>query len=256
VKKILFIIFMVLISILQGCSSIEAYKEQESKNQRIAETHVELGIGYYKQGKMDYALQNIQKAIDAKPDYASAHSAIALVYEQMQKFDEADDHFREAISLSPEDGGLYNNYGVFLCNQKRYKEADKYYLKAIATPQYPTPELAYENAGSCARQAQEYEKAENYLTEALKRNPKLPVSLINMAEVKFEKNNFLSSRAFLQRFEAVSPHNAATLWLGVRIERKLGNKNAESNYAKQLQTDFPKSEQFKLLLNSQGENQS
>ena len=251
-----FIHIALIAVVTTGCSSIEAYKEQQKKDLRRAQTHVELAVGYFKQGKLEYALQNSKKALQAKSDYAPAHSVIALIYEQMQKFDDADDHFKEAIQLDPEDGGLYNNYGVFLCKRKQYEQADRYFLKALAIPQYPTPELAYENAGACAREAHKYDKAEQYLSEALKRNPKLPVSLINMAEIRFEKNNFLSSRAFLQRFEAVSQHSAATLWLGIQIERKLGNKSAESKYSKKLQTEFPKSEQFKLLLNSQGENQS
>ena len=99
-------------------------------------------------------------------------------------------------------------------------------------------------------------KSESYLTEALKRDPNLPVALLNMAEIRFEQNNFLSSRGFLQRFEALSQHSAQSLWLGIQVERKLGDKNAESHYAKELQSKFPKSEQFKLLMNSQGENQS
>jgi len=256
-RLIVSLVNLVFISVVMtGCSSIEAYKEQEKKDLRTAQTHVELAVGYFRQGKLDFALQNGKKALDANSDYAPAHSVIALIYEKMEKFDKADEHFQEAIRLAPEDGGLYNNYGAFLCKRKKFKLADHYFLKAIAVPRYPTPELAYENAGACAREAHAYDKAEHYLSEALKRNPKLPVSLINMAEIRFEKSKFLSSRAFLQRFEEVSHHNAATLWLGIQIERKLGNKPAESKYSKQLQTEFPKSEQFKLLINSQGENQS
>jgi type IV pilus assembly protein PilF len=100
------------------------------------------------------------------------------------------------------------------------------------------------------------EKAEKYLTRALEKNPELPVALINMAEIRYQQEKFLSSRGFLQRFEAVSRHTAESLWLGIKIERKLGNENAVSRYAKMLQSQFPKSEQYKLMLNSLGENQS
>ena len=250
------IISAALVYAVSGCASIEQYKEDQEKNVRVAETHVQLGVGYLQQGNLEVALEKLQKALDAKSDYAPAHSAIAVVYERLLKFDEADDHYREAIALDPEDGGAYNNYGVFLCNQGNAKEAEKYFLKAIETPRYPTPELAYENAGACVRKIPDMKKSEEYLEQALKLNPRLPVALFNMAEIRFEQNNYLSSRGFLQRFEAVSPHNAESLWLGILVERKLGDKNAESNYAKQLQTKFPKSEQFKLLINSQGENQS
>jgi type IV pilus assembly protein PilF len=246
----------ILLLAMSGCSSLEQMKETTEKNRRIAQTHTQLGVGYLQQGKLEVALEKLQKAISADYEYAPAHSSIAIVYERLLKYDEAGKHYREAIDLSPEDGSVFNNYGVFLCNRGRAKEAEKYFIKAIEMPRYPTPELAYENAGTCARKIPDLKKSEDYLTAALKRNPELPIALLNMAQIRFEQNNYLSSRGFLQRFEAVSQHSAESLWLGVRIERKLGDKSAEASYAKQLQSKFPKSEQFQLLINSQGENQS
>jgi type IV pilus assembly protein PilF len=249
------IYIVLIVALLQGCSAIESMKASEEKDHRIAKTHVDLGIGYMKQGKYDAALEKLKKAVNAEPGYAPGHSAIAIVYERLEKHDLADKHYREAISLDPDNGGLQNNYGVFLCGQKKYEQAEKYFLKAIATPRYATPELAYENAGVCERKSPKADskKAEEYLQNALKQNPQLPLALLNMAFIRFEQENFLSARGFLQRFEVVSRHTAESLWLGVLVERKLKNDEAVQNYAKQLQTNFPKSEQFKLLLNSQGE---
>ncbi|WP_455221299.1 type IV pilus biogenesis/stability protein PilW [Kaarinaea lacus] len=250
------LIFLLLVMVLAGCASIEEYKNEEAKKERLVETQVQLGVGYYEQGNYEVALEKLEKAIEVKPDYAPAHSAIALVYVHLRRYDLADEQFRKAIRLSPEDGGIYNNYGVFLCGQKRPAEAEKYFLKAVKLPLYPTPELAYENAGACALRIPDMKKAETYLNKALDLNPRLPTALIDMAQIRFEQKNFLSSRGFLQRFEAVSPHTAESLWLGIRVERELGDKNAESNYKKQLQSKFPKSEQFKMMLNSAQEDQS
>ncbi|WP_455197511.1 type IV pilus biogenesis/stability protein PilW [Kaarinaea lacus] len=250
------LVTLLLIIVLASCSSIEKYKNEQAKNERLVETQVQLGVGYFEQGNFEVALEKLEKAIEVKPDYGPAHSAIALVYERMQKYDMADQHYREAIRLSPENGGIYNNYGVFLCNRNRPEDAEKYFLKAVKIPLYNTPELAYENAGACARRVPDTEKAETYLNKALELNPQLPTALVNMAEIRFEQGSFLSSRGFLQRFESVSSHSAESLWLGIRIERKLGDKNAEANYKKQLQSKFPKSEQFRMMLNSLEEDQS
>ncbi|WP_455365354.1 type IV pilus biogenesis/stability protein PilW [Kaarinaea lacus] len=247
---------VLLVIMLAGCSSIEKYKAEQAQNERLVETQVQLGVGYFEQGNYEVALEKLEKAIEVKSDYAPAHSAIALVYERIKKYDLADQHYREAISLSPEDGGAYNNYGVFLCNQNRPEEAEKYFMKAVKIPLYNTPELAYENAGACARRIPDAKKAEAYLSKALELNPQLPIALINMAEIRFDQDRYLSSRGFLQRFESVSSHSAESLWLGIRVERKLGDKNAEANYKKQLQSKFPKSEQFRMMLNSLEEDKS
>ena len=243
------------ILLLSACAGHQT--PQEDNTERYAMTHVQLGIGYLQQGKPELALEKLKKALDIKDDFAPAHNAIALVYEKLQKFDEADDHYQEAIDLAPGDGGMYNNYGVFLCKHGRLKQAEENFIKALKTPRYNTPELAYENAGSCALQIPDIEKAENYLTNALERNPELPNALYNMAQVRFEQKRFLASRGFLQRFEAVSKHHAQSLWLGVRVEKQLGDVNAAKKYAKQLQSKFPKSNEFKLLLKTaRGDNQS
>lgn len=242
---------------LTGCVSTADQKQEDDKTERNANTHVRLGVGYLRQGKPELALEKLQKALEIKSDYAPAHSALALVYEQLQMYDKADDYYQEAIDLDPSNGGMFNNYGVFLCKQNRLVEAEKYFLKAVNTPRYSTPELAYENAGSCAMKIPDINKAEKFLQIALDRNPKLPSALFHMAQVRFEQKRFLSSRGFLQRFEAVSSHHPQSLWLGIRVERQLGDVSAAKQYAKQLQSKFPKSEEFKLLLNTaRGENQS
>ncbi len=41
------------------------------------------------------------------------------------------------------------------------------------------------------------------------------------------------------------------LWLAVRIERKLGDKNAEDSYAEQLYKRFPDSRETQLLMRIQ-----
>jgi len=184
-------------------------------------------------------------------DYAPAQSAIALVYDRMAMPDKAEQHYLKAIDLDPKNGSVYNNYGVFLCRVNRLKEADTYFMKAIQTPRYPTPERAYENAGACARRIPDLDKAEAYLRKALSRNARLPVALYNMAEISFARERFLSTRAYLERFAEVAKPTPESLWLGVRAERKLGNKQGAQQYAKLLQTNYPDSLQFKWLLDSE-----
>ena len=77
-----FVTLVVLIS-LTGCSSIEKYKEEQARNERLVETQTQLGVGYYEQGNLEVALEKLKKAVEVKPDYAPAHSAIALVYKDV-----------------------------------------------------------------------------------------------------------------------------------------------------------------------------
>ena len=121
-------------------------------------------------------------------------------------------------------------------------------ISTVNTLRYKTPESALENAGVCAAQIPNAEKAEDYLRKALSINDKLPVALAEMADLMFKKQNYLSTRAYLQRFGEVSKPTARSLWLGIRTERKLGDKEAEARYAKLLQSQYPDSLEFKRWL--------
>ena len=223
---------------------------EETKEYRIADTNVRLAVGYMQQGRLDDALVKLKKALEAIPDYKDAHSAIALVYDHLGKYDLASEHYKKAIKLDPDNGLVYNNYGVFLCTQNRLKEAEEYFMLAVQKPRYATPERAYENAGACAKKIPDNEKAEIYLRKALTINPKLPLALYTMAQITYEQKRYMSTRAYLQRFEDVSEHTAESLWLGIEVERQLGNKEAEEHYSKLLQTRFPDSLELKKLLDT------
>jgi len=242
----LIILLTVVILLLGGCASTTQNKDD--KDFQIADTNLRLGIGYMRQGRYEDALEKLLKAEAAKSDYADVHSALGMVYERLLEYDKADHHYEKAIHYKPEEGGHYNNYGAFLCRRGDYTKADKNFQKAIKTPRYRTPELALENAGACAKLIPDLEKSEEYLRKALSINPKLPLALSEMADLMYQKQNYMSTRAYLQRYGEVSKFTAKSLWLGIQTERKLGDQQAEARYAKLLQSQYPDSLEFKRWL--------
>jgi len=58
-------------------------------------------------------------------------------------------------------------------------------------------------------------------------------------------------RAFLERYMEVGRTNPETLWLGVRIERGLGNNAQAQHYAQRLKSEYPSAAQTKELLESE-----
>ena len=141
-----------------------------------------------------------------------------------------------------------NNYARFLCQIGRNSEAEPIFIEAAANPLYPTPDLAITNAGICAYQDERKEDAEKYFRRALEINPKSAIALLQMAQLGFDKKNYLSTRAHLQRYLEVSRHSPSSLWLGIKVENELGDKNALSSYALSLKNNFPDSEEAELLM--------
>ena len=71
-----------------------------------------------------------------------------------------------------------------------------------------------------------------------------------MSELTFKQNNYMSSRGYLQRYLEVGRHTPKSLWLGIQVERILGDKDAVSSYALMLKNNFPDSEETRLLNES------
>ncbi|MGC1952875.1 MAG: type IV pilus biogenesis/stability protein PilW [Gammaproteobacteria bacterium] len=220
------------------------------KVDRLAELHTQLGLGYLREGRYETAWKRLSRALEIEPNYAAAHSAMALLHEQLDEPQEAEAHYRRALALTPSDSASHNNFGRFLCAQGRSTDAEAEFLKAVANPLYDAPEIAYTNAGLCLYAGGDLGKAEGYLRRALQINPNIPVALLKMASVTLQKGHPLPARAYLQRYQALGRQSAESLWLGVRIERLLGDQNAAASYTMLLKNNFPDSNETRLLLES------
>ncbi len=253
IMRSLFVVTLtvVLIATLSACATVQEREREEKRNFRIADTNMRLGLGYLQQGRVQAALEKLQKALAAKPDYPEAHSTIALVYGQLAKNEKAEKHYLRALELSPKEGSVQNNYAVFLCGIGKPVDAEAYFLRAIKSRNYRTPAQALENLGVCSMQTPDQEKAEIYLRKALQIDPRLPRALLQMAQISVEKKRAMSGRAYLQRYQEVATLGADGLWLGIQVETQLGDMEAVRDYENRLYRHFPDSRELQLLLEKQ-----
>ncbi|MDT8319176.1 MAG: type IV pilus biogenesis/stability protein PilW [Xanthomonadales bacterium] len=225
--------------LLAGCYSTP--KKSDEENRAAAKTNTALGRQYTDRGQYEIALDKLKRAVAQDPTYAPAHTMLAVLYETIGEYEQAGKEYREALRFAPKDGSVNNNYGAFVCTHGRAEEAEKYFLAAVKDPFYDTPEVAYANAGSCALQQGNLDKAEPFLRQSLQYDDKLAAALLPMAELNFQQGDFLRARAFLQRYADVGSMNAESLLLGFRIESKLGDEQAARRYRAMLMERFPDS---------------
>jgi len=216
----------------------------------IALTNLNLGIEYMRLEKYELALERLQYARSAKPDYAPTYDALGLLYQRMGQPKEAEQYFQQALKIDKDNPSTQNNYGQFLCSQDRVDDAEKYFLGAAENPLYQYPEIPYTNIGTCAYLHNQPDKAVGYFSKALTLNPYIPHALINMTEISCDKSDYASARDYLDRYLVYNVQSPKTLWLGIRIERELGDKNKVSSYALLLRNKYPDSKEAKLLQES------
>ena len=218
-----------------------------SEKVEAARVHTELGQKYMQQGKLEIALDNLNKALSYDADYADAHTVIAVLYEEIGDTAKAEEHYKRAAQLKPKGGAENNNYGRFLCKLGRYDESQEYFQRALADPFYKTPWFALTNSGTCLLKAGKRDEAEKALRLALRESPNDSDALLQLASVLYAKGDYFNARAFVQRFEANSQPRAEALLLGRNIELHLGNARAARDYTHRLLQAFPDSEQAHSL---------
>ncbi len=214
---------------------------------RAAEINTRLGVGYLERGQVQLAMEKLETALRHDPDHVPAHLTLALIFEQIGDSNRAGRHFRQAARLAPNDGGTQNSYAVFLCRQGDFRAADRHFMQALEDPFYTTPEVAWSNAGACARRNGELEKANDYFRRALESDPSFPDALFHLAELYYQQGEAFRARAFLQRFESASEPEAGALFLGYRIESSLGNRVEANQYVSRLERQFPNSSEAREL---------
>lgn len=232
------VVFLALLAL--GCAGGQQGREASRIN-------TQLGINYMQQGNLNQASESLEKALEQDRRNAEAHAASAVLAERLGDYEDADHHFRRSLRLDDDQSSVRNNYGRFLCNRGRYDEADDQFQYAIEDSLYQRRHVALANAGLCAIRDDRPEEAEEHLRRALQHESDFAPALRNLAELRYQSGDYLSARGYYQRLMEQRSQNAATLWLGVRIEDALDNKDEAASYALRLRSDYPDSDEAQSL---------
>jgi len=238
--------------LLAGCAGVNSGGSLEANYDpnEVAQTNMRLGVAYMQDGNYEKALQKLLRARSADNSYPMVHNMLGVLYQRLGESAKAEDSFEDGLNLAPNNPNLLNNYGQFLCRENRPDEAETAFLKARKNPLNENPARALTNAGTCAMRNDDLERAETHYREALQLNPQQQLALIQMADIQYQNGEYLSARGYLQRYLEVANHTARSLWLGIRIENELDNPDKVSSYALLLKSNFPDSEEARLLSES------
>ena len=212
-----------------------------------ARIHTQLAASYFEIGNMAIALEEVKAALSADPNYGPAYNVAGLIYGQLKEDRLAEQNFQRSLAINPGDSDALNNYGRFLCSRGQVEQGIKQLMSAVRNPFYTSVEGAYVNAGICARGVGQSERAEEFFQAALKTRPSQPQALYQLADMAYARGDLLAARGHLGRLAQTGVLTADVLWLGTRVERKLGDRNAEASYARQLRNRYPNSAEARAL---------
>jgi type IV pilus assembly protein PilF len=147
--------------------------------------------------------------------------------------------YAKAAELAPDRGDVLNNYGAWLCAHGRPAESLVWFDRALQAPGYTTPASALANAGGCALEAGQSERATPDLRRALEIDPANAYALESMARSEYAQGRYFEARAFAQRRLAAAPATRSVLQLASQIEARLGDNVASGRYLQRIHDEFP-----------------
>ncbi|VWX63683.1 Type IV pilus assembly protein PilF [Burkholderiales bacterium 8X] len=223
-------------------SAANIVTDSDETNARMrARLRIELAVGYFEQGQTTVALDEIKQALAADPTFADAYNLRGLVYMRLDDPTSAEDSFRRAIALNPREPNTLHNYGWLLCQQNRHGDAAQQFAAALSISTYGDRAKTLMTQGVCQLRAGQRTEAERSLMQAYELDASNPVIGYNLASILTQRDEWSRAQFYIRRVNNSPSANAESLWLGIKIERKLENREALSQLAGQLQRRFPQS---------------
>jgi len=226
----------------EGAPSRDIVTESdEPEARKRARIRMELAIGYFEQGQTKVALDELKQVIAADPGFPDAYNLRGLIYMRLNDNAQAEESFRRAAALNPRDANVQHNYGWLLCQQGRYDESLRAFDVAMANPLYAGRAKTLMAQGLCQARSGRTADAERSLARAYELDAGNPVTGYNLATLLFRRGDFTRAQFYIRRLNNTEMANAETLWLGVKVERRLNDRVAMLQLAEQLKKRFPKS---------------
>ena len=215
----------------------------EPEVRKRARIRLELAVGYFEQGQTTIALDELKQSIAADPTYGQAYNLRGLIYMRLNDFQFAEESFRKALAIDSRNSNVMHNLGWLLCQQAKYPQAQQLFNQALANPQYEERAKTFRAQGLCQVRAGLRDEAEQSLIKSFELDPGNPVTVYNLATLLFERRDFARAQSYVRRLNNSQLANEESLWLGIKVERRMENREAMLQLADQLEKRFPQSNQ-------------
>lgn len=225
-------------------SSEPVTESDEPEARKRARIRLELASNYFENGQTTVALDEIKQSLVADPSYPSAYVLRGLVYMRMNEAGLAEDSFRRALQLNPRDADALHNYGWFTCQQGRHVEAIDFFQRALASPVYGGQAKTLMAKGICQTRMGQFAEAEGSFSRSYELDAANPITGYNLTSLLYRRGEYTRAQFYIRRLNNSELANAETLWLGIKVERRLNNTEATEQLAQQLSRRYPKSREW------------
>ncbi|WP_159566905.1 type IV pilus biogenesis/stability protein PilW [Budvicia diplopodorum] len=238
---------LLLASSLIGCTGYSTGDSMVNKD-KAAQARLALGMAYLRDGDMQAARVNLERAVNYAPTDYQTQLGMALYQQNIGENDFAESRFKQALVLAPNNGDVLNNYGAFLCSLGQYDLAQGYFDNAAKLENYEKIADTLENSGYCLLKAGQTELAILKLSRALKQVPQKGARLLKMATKYYQLEQRAEAMALLNSYQQTLPASAESLWMQIQFAALDNRPNDVQRHGQLLAQDFSQSKQYQLFL--------
>lgn len=216
----------------------------ETEIRRRARIRLELAANYFQMGQTTVALDEVKQSLATDPSYADAHHLHGLIFMRLGDLSQAEESLKRAQGLRPSDPDIMHNYGWLQCQRQRYAEANQLFDRALTVPTYMARSKTLMSQGLCYERAGRVAEAEQTLLKSYELDAGNPVVGYNLASLMLRKGDSKRAQFYIRRLNNGEFSNAESLWLGIKVERALGEPVAMRQLGDQLRKRFPDSKEL------------
>ena len=219
----------------------------EPESRKRATNRLKLAVLYFQDGKNNFALDEVKQAIQIDPNWFEPYGMRGVIHMQTNDFAPAELSFQKALSINPNSSDIKHNYGVLLCKMKRPSEAFKLFGAALADPGYLQRAKTWQEQANCQLAIGQKSEAEASFMHSYELDAGNPVTGFQIANLLFQRGELVRAQFYARRVNNGERASAESLWLGIKIERSLGSKDAQSQLEAQLRKRFSQSREVLAL---------
>lgn len=232
-------------------TSLDSSSDQESSIRKRSRVRMELALGYFSKGQTEIALEEINQSIQTDVTFADPLNVKGLIYMRLNNFKVAEENFRKALQLSPKFFAVQHNMGWLYCQQQKYEESFQQFNALLNETTYFEKPKTMLALGVCQGRSGELELAQKTLQKAFELDSVSPSISYHLALVLFQRQNLSAAQFYLRRINESENATPESLWLGVKVERKLQNQILANILSERLKNRFPQSIEYEYLQRGQ-----
>ena len=204
--------------------AVEHYNKAIELKPDYATAYNNLGIILQKQNRIPLAMEHYQQAINLLPNYSDAHHNLAMLYLEQRQLALAKKHYERLLSIDDSDPRAHHNIATIFLQENEPHKAILHFEKTILIdPEYLE---AHINLANTCMMLFQSEKALVHFHYALQHRPNDALILYNIGTILMYQEKLDPALTYLEQALRVQPHYLEALihCAAVYVKKKLYKK--------------------------------